>query len=548
MATDARTPSLSRSTAWFLGTVVVLVTLIVCGSVAHAVTLDLSALGSRTDESTVATTIYVDHYATAASDGNPGTLDKPFKTIARAAQLAMDFNARGVAVRVMIAPGPYRESVQLPPNSAATSAPMVFEAATPGGAVIKGSDVWTDWRTEDAGGLVSHDWPYAWGLAPYPDGWACCVVLSDLMRRREMVFANDQRLKQVLTQQDLIPGSFYISEASHTIYMRLPANMSISSTTVEVAVRAGLFLVQGRSNVVLRGLVFRHDASMIGTTAALTIRNASDVRIDQCTMEWNNYQGLGIATADHVSVTKTVSNSNGSTGVAAWQLTSAIISDGETSYNNWRGQENGMTDWDPSGTKLMLLRDTAVLRQKANGNLTYGFWLDTDCVNVLVDSVTSTNNVNDGIFLEAVEGPIEIRGSILSNNTRAGVLGGNASNVTLTSNVLNGNGNSQILLSGNPLGRPVLNFKSGQSTTVQSVGWTLTANIITADVASQALIATTLPPFTWQAFVGSLNSDWNSWFNSVNRSAFRWANGQAIDFDTWRALTLLDGHSCGCAP
>jgi len=511
---------------------------------ARADVVDINSLGSRTDERLALVVLHVDQSA-AASDANPGTAAKPLRTIARAAQMAMEYNSSGVGVRVQIGSGTFRESVRLAATGHDTAAPMIFEAMPVGQVIVKGSDVWTGWQPGGPG-VYTHEWPYTWGLAPYPDGWSCCVKLTDLMRRREMIFANDQRLRQVLSKDDLAPGSFYVSETLRQAFIRLPPGMAIETTTIEVGVRSALFAVQGRSNVVVRGLVFRHDVSPIGGTAALTIQNASDVRVDQCTMEWNNFQGLGLTNSEHVSVTGTVSNSNGSTGIAGWKLSATLFTDGETSYNNWRGYESDFTDWDPAGVKLMLLRDVAVLRHKALDNLSYGFWLDTDCVNVLIDSLTSTNNYNDGLFLEAVLGPIEVRQSVFNNNHRAGVLGANSSGITLTSNVMTGNHQSQLMLSGTPAGRPGQDYQSGRTYTAQSTGWSLSSNVIKADVAAEALISTTLPDASWQAFVGSLASDWNVWFNSSARAAFRWANGLAIDFETWQSWTRQDLHSCSC--
>ena len=54
------------------------------------------------------------------------------------------------------------------------------------------------------------------------------------MRRREMIFANDQRLRQVLSKDDLAPGSFYVSETLRQAFIRLPPGMAIETTTVEV--------------------------------------------------------------------------------------------------------------------------------------------------------------------------------------------------------------------------------------------------------------------------------------------------------------------------
>src|SRR5437667_435957 len=40
-------------------------------------------------------------------------------------------------------------------------------------------------------------------------------------------------------------------------------------------------------------------------------------------------------------------------------------------------------------------------RHKSVGNQTRGFWLDTDCANILVENILCCDNLTDGIFVEA---------------------------------------------------------------------------------------------------------------------------------------------------
>jgi hypothetical protein len=523
---------------------VIAITLVSTRLAAESTSLDPNALGSRTNEAQATSYIYVDAAAPWASDSNPGTQVRPLKTLNAAAQLATAYNANGVGVRVEIGPGTYRESIALASTGRETPAPIVFEATTAGTVVLSGAEAWTDWRSDAPSGVFAHDWPYAFGLAPYPTGWDCCVVLSDLMRRREMLFLNGQRLRQVLAKSDLIDGSFFVAESLHKVYVRPPAGVSMARATVEVSVRSPLFLVQGRSNVVIRGLVFRHDNSGVGSTAALTINDSSDIRIEDCRMEWNNYRGLSLADVDHVTVRRTVSNSNGSGGVAGWKMHSVLFADNETSFNNWRGNESGFTEWDPAGTKLMLLRDTLILREKLDRNLSYGLWLDTDCANVSIQAVTATSNLNDGVMLEAVQGPIEVTSSTMAGNARSGFLLANAANVDFHSNTVTENGRYQIYVSGVPSGRVVQDFETGQDYLIASRNLTLASNLVKADTIGMTLIATTLPEGAWRALVDSLSSDWNTWLHGTDRSPFRWANGLAIDFVTWQSWTSQDRHSC----
>jgi parallel beta-helix repeat protein len=520
------------------------------GATASAtVTLDPRSLGARTDESQVTALVYVDSTSADASDANPGTSRAPVRTLARAVELAQGYNKQGRGVRVVLQPGIYRESIRVAATGTETPAPMVFEAAIKGTAIISGSDVWSDWRPDGNDGIFSHSWQHAWGLTPYPDGWSCCVVLSDLMRRREMVFANGQRLRQVLTRDELTPGSFLISETARAVYLRLPAGLSIAATTLEVAVRSSLLLVDGRSNIVVRGVTFRHDNSGVGGNAALTVQHSSDVRIEDNVLEWNHNRGLFFTTSRNLTVQRNVINSNGIGGIGGWEVGGSLFADNETSFNNWKGHEAGLTDWDPAGIKLLRLRDTAILGHKSIGNQSYGIWLDTDCVNVLLQTVTATDNLLDGVFLEAVQGPIAVKESLLSRNGRSGILIANAANGSLTANTVTGNHRYQIYVSGAPAGRPVDDHRTGQKySALQSAHWTMAANIITADHADQALIATTLPAAIWQTFIRSLDSDRNLWFNPASKSALRWVDGVAIDLPTWQNWTRQDQHSCCAAP
>ena len=74
------------------------------------------------DETKYNKTYYVNQNHSKASDSNSGSIDKPFKTIGKAAQLAKP------GQRVVIASGTYREFVQ-PKNGGKSNTQMItFEA------------------------------------------------------------------------------------------------------------------------------------------------------------------------------------------------------------------------------------------------------------------------------------------------------------------------------------------------------------------------------------------------------------------------------------
>src|SRR5436190_11697476 len=100
-----------------------------------------SIAGAHRPEPAVAREYVVDAGSAVASDENPGTPDRPLKTIGRAAQQARP----GDTVRVRA--GTYREAVHLR-QSGRPGAPITFAADPPGQAIVTGAEVITGWRRE----------------------------------------------------------------------------------------------------------------------------------------------------------------------------------------------------------------------------------------------------------------------------------------------------------------------------------------------------------------------------------------------------------------
>ena len=465
--------------------------------------------------------------------------------------MATDLNHQGIGVKVLISPGTYRETLSLLGTAADTPAPIIFEAATTGSVVISGSDVWTGWTTTNSPGVYGHQWPYKWGFVEYPAGWADYVALPDIVRRREMVFVNGNRLRQVLSPELLTTGTFYVSESAEQIQIVPQGGVTITEATVEVAARSSLFLVQGKSNVVIRGLRLQHDNDGISGTAALSVYNASNILIEDTNSDSNNNRGFGFATTSQLTVRRSRANGNGFVGIGGWKMLSTLFEDAETSYNNWRGADGGFTDWDPAGTKLMLLHNAALVRSTIKGNQTYGLWLDTDCADVLIQGSASSENLLDGVFLEALQGPVTIRESTMSANGHAGVLIANSAAGVLADSALVNNAQNQVFITGDPAGRVVDNFETGQHyPAIYSSDWSFSNNKLHASTESQSVFATTLAESRWQDFVNSMHSNTNCWFNPYNAQTFRWVDGLPIDFGRWKSLTQQDQlstftESCG---
>jgi hypothetical protein len=366
------------------------------------------------------------------------------------------------------------------------------------------------------------------------------------VKRREMILVNGLSLTQVEApgaMQNRV-GSFYVDEAAGAVYLHPPAGANATSATIEVAERESLLFVRGQSRVVLRGIRFQNSNGAL-QQAAVTIENSSNVLIDHCRFDWNNWMGLSVRNVSNLTIKKSTANFNGGVGMTIWRTSDLLVADDETSHNNWRGYAGGFTGWAVAGIKSLQITNARYDGLISTGNQTRGAWFDTGCTNVIVDHAFLCRNYGDGIFIEANQGPLEITTSIICNNKAgAGVLSGNSSNITLEGNIIYGNEKAQIMISGfHDTMRSIKDWKTGQTLFVGSDHWKISHNIIAGASGNQMLIATTLAPAMWNGFIGQLNSYDNIWYNPANPNTLRVANGTALNLAKWQQQSRQDHDS-----
>lgn len=504
---------------------------------AGAAALPAPATGASVDESKVQQVLFVNNQSPSASDTNPGTEALPFMTVSHAALIAQSLNARSTGVKVYIAPGTYRELVSLPQTGKETNAPMVFEGTVRGQAVLCGSDVWSNW-TQTSNNVYQHNWPYTWGIAPYPRGWDGNTTLQDIVRRREMVYVNGHNLAQVLQYSDLTDYTFFADENAHVIYLQLGAGISMSDATVEVAIRPQVFIAQGKKNLVLRDLVFRHGNAPV-QDAAIQIVDSNNVLVERCTFEWNNWIALGLSGTSNMTLSNNVANRNGATGFDVYNMKNLVVDSNDTSFNNWRGARGNFYGWSVAGAKIGGVHVGLVSHHTSAGNRARGLWLDYDNRDLTVDSVTSAFNFNDGIFIEANPGPILVQNSTFANNQNAaGIAGANSSDLTLLNNGITGNGAEQILITGD-LDRTVVNWENNAQQDVQAARWTIKSNTVTSQDGAQALLVVSQ---NWQPFLSTLSADYNIWSKTGGQNTFE-VGGKWFSFAQWQSLVHADSTS-----
>jgi hypothetical protein len=545
-AAQGRPPQPSRRR--LVGVLAVVVMLVAAGVVIKVVL----APGPRppeviTPDSTIPSpeqVLVVDRASRAADDSNPGTAARPLRTVGRALALAAAINRRGSAVRVVIRPGVYRETVGVGPVDGQTEAPISLEGPAKGTAVLSGSDVWTGWARVPRTSLYRHRWPYRWGLAPLPAGWDT-ARLPDIVRRRELVFVNGRLLRQTLTQAELAKvrgGGYTIDEANGLVVVRLPdallkKRVNIKKVKIEVATRPLLFRIGGRTNVRVSNLTFQHAASLV-QQPAVRVEESSNVQISNSKFIWNNWAGLTLNDDRNISIARSVFDHNGSMGMDAFRVNALTMSHTSNSYNTWRGRWGRWYGWE-NGMKLSSVHQAVFRNHIATGNQSYGFWLDTDNSDITIQDTRIISNRLAGLFLEASQGPITVDRTVINGNGNRGILVSNAAKTTLTNSQVANNAEAQITLSGDQAGHPVIDWESRQTLNVQSTGWTVRNNRIQA-ANHQLLVENTWSAASWADARPTYAWTDNTWTSFTDKS-FRLLGTNVLgNLREWQTHTGLD--------
>ncbi len=501
--------------------------------------------------------VYVD--ATKGSDSNPGTQQLPLKTVGAGAALATTNNQAGIGTRVIINPGTYREAVTISSGPKTTSLPITFQAATTGTAIISGADVWTGWKAYGSKGVYTNSWPYTWGLCAADVGNS--LPEEDIARRSEMIFVSGQAMTQVLSQTAMRQSTFYVDQTHAKVYLWPPSGVNPNTATTEVATRPVLFTTQKMANLVLRGLTFQYANTCRGYSAAQILGDSivNNVLIDTDFFYWNNAAGLRLIDTTDTPVQNSVGNHNGVTGLEDFDTLNALWQNKQTSFNGWRGALAVYYNWGSAGTHFGGAHSQTLKNITSAYNQTFGFHWDTDNENDNASALMAQENELAGAFVEKSQGPLTISNSVLcsgSPSTGVNNIGfelRNSENVSLTGSSLYNNLQAAIVVTGQAGGIPITNWQTGQTYNLISQNTVWSNN--TVDAAAQLYVLTdgTLGGSDWSTFQSTLNSDYNTWWNSLSSNAKPFslpvpANWTGVNFAGWQAATGQDSHSTWSQP
>jgi hypothetical protein len=322
---------------------------------------------------------------------------------------------------------------------------------------------------------------------------------------------------------------------------------------VELAERERVWDQDYENNVTFRHLTFeKTNGPWEDGYGMVRIVGSHNVVVEDCSFRYSNWTGLYSARGDNMILRRVSVDDNGGRGLAVWRMKNLGMYDSEANRNNWRGYLQGnipgaqpFTGWTTGGANIESVHGVDIEGYSASENFTRGIWFDTDIIDAVVESSTFDDNKNDGLFVEAAQGPIRISNSTFNNNFRHGILTGMAENVTLEFNQFNGNGLSPIRVSGADAGRGIVNFETNVYQTVLSRYWTMQYNEFYGE--GPYLIGTTVGATRWAEFIGNLSSDFNDWCHPTEIAVFQRQGGQMLDLAGWRSHTGEDQSSTYCA-
>lgn len=346
-------------------------------------------------------------------------------------------------------------------------------------------------------------WAHDWGLARHHPFWG---ELPPLMRRAEMIFIDDQPLRQELSPVDMEPGSFEVDDevvyggynhkkdntwvsgkcseiAPCPIRILPPPGVDMNKAKVEVAVQPRLLWLTETHDWELRGLTFEHatgaydlaqqggclgeepkDCRLPLTNSAVGFENSLRLALRENRVHWNSPFGLAVLglapnPGNDILLSHNMVVDNG-TGGEYFAATRGFLVDGEEfSRNNWRGRRTGVMRHANSGAKYSTLAEGTINGIIAQDNYGHGLWFDYENQALTVESCIVSNNTGTGIYFEANDvepdlawpNPIfdpttTVRWCLVDGND-VGVKGISSRLVTLEENVILGNETAILLTS-----------------------------------------------------------------------------------------------------
>lgn len=403
------------------------------------------------DDATTYTRVYhVAREHPQATDEGPGSEERPFATIGRAAAVL------GPGEKVVVHRGVYRECVRPARGGEGADRMIAYETARDGDVIVCGSETWTPRFEPSEGwdlGPLPHDvtvWtaalPAEWfvGYNPFlannfsseyttfTRDWTP-EETHVFMLRRGTIYADGRPLKQVLRASDLgsTDGAFWVEDPGLRVHLRLWNDADPSGATYEVTAREQVFApaTRGLGYIRVSGFRFHHAAdgipvpqrAMVSASGGHhwiiednAVRWANACGIDVGNETWHRGDALSPETAGRHIIRRNYVADCGICGIAAvGNNTHTLVEDNLVERIGDKGIER---IWETAGCKLHTC-DGVLIRRNVFRHMRHapGLWLDYLNRNTRVTGnvLADIEAIHGGIYLEVSHAPNVIDHNIL---------------------------------------------------------------------------------------------------------------------------------------
>jgi Right handed beta helix region len=382
-----------------------------------------------------AKTYFVDNRNPAASDSNPGTSERPFATINKAAQVLEP------GERVIIRKGVYRERVTPVRGGTGPDKIISYEAEPGASVIVKGSRVVrTGWQPSTEYKLGQNISPASiriyqrrlddldvhgynpFGMVNMMQDRVYLMPKPEELRRhllrRGMVFVDGQKLEQVELYHELAEkdGAFWCEHDGLTIHVRLSGDADPAKHEVELVTQEQVFapITRGLKYIRVKGITFEHAANafpvpqrgMVSTSRGAfwiiedcVLRHANSVALDIGAQDWDMEAP---PVTGHTIVRRNHIDDAGVCGIAGMGVEDTLIEFNLIEHVGWQDVE---LIWETGGIKLHTAKN-CLLRNNVIRHLIHAeaIWLDYLNANTRVTGNVmgdTLETLRGGIYLEA---------------------------------------------------------------------------------------------------------------------------------------------------
>jgi hypothetical protein len=419
---------------------------------------------------------YVDGGSPRSDDHGPGSAERPFRTIGKAAEVLQP------GERVVIASGTYRECISPERGGTAPEKMISYEAAPGATVIVKGSEVLRDgWQpgtepmidtASSAVRIWKHTLPGAlfpdaynpFALATVPGDWSWLdtrhVDMGPYFRRRGLIFADGKPLEPVEQYWELgnmplqgepfdrrrmgLPertrgapimqeiggsteGRSWIENAGNAIDVRLPSG-DPTTAVIEITTREQAFAPRhsGLGYIRIKGLTFQHAGNGFPPPqhGLVSTNGGNHWIIEGNTIEWAAGVGLDIGTQHWIAARIPQAGESqivrgntiryaGIEGIAGMGTANTLVEDNLVEWVGWQDAERA---WEAAGVKFHRARNLLfrrnVVRHIRHAN---ALWLDSGNTNnrITANVFADVLTVSAAIHMEMNRGNNQIDDNII---------------------------------------------------------------------------------------------------------------------------------------